>query len=259
MAHGARSLDGLRGRFDELYDSRIVGGGFFETDEYYRREKERYWRSLELLCGLGIAAPAKILEIGGGQLALLSKMLFGDDCTVADISQKYAAPFRSAGIELVTFNLMDPGASKINDEFDVIILLEVIEHIPLPAHVVIESIKPLLKRQGLLFMTTPNLFRMRNLIRMLLGVEFLDRFTVPQPGQGLGHQLEYSANHLQWQLERAGMKVVKLTHDSMGRTGHSLKARVARRLLAPFELRPIWRNALVAAARKSTHGDQDGR
>jgi hypothetical protein len=109
----------------------------------------------------------------------------------------------------------------------------------------------LLKPQGILFMTTPNLFRLRNLIRMFLGMEFLDRFMVPQPGQGLGHQLEYSANHLQWQLEHAGMDVVMLAHDSMGRTGHTLRARLARGVLAPFDLRPIWRNGLVAAARRA--------
>jgi 2-polyprenyl-3-methyl-5-hydroxy-6-metoxy-1,4-benzoquinol methylase len=227
-----------------------VGGGFFETDEYYRFEKERYWRSLELLCKLNIKASARILEIGGGQLALLCKSLFDDDCTVADISQKYAAPLQKAGLEVVILNLMENEAVKIGD-YDVIILLEVIEHIPLPGHIVFERIKPLLKPSGLIFLTTPNLFRIRNLIRMIRGVEFLDRFTVPQAGQSLGHQLEYSANHLRWQLERAGMQIVMLEHDSMGRTGHSFTARLARRLLAPFDLRPVWRNGLVAAARES--------
>ena len=250
MAHRLRSLDGLRKRFDEVYDSRIVGGGFFESDNYYRQEKERYWRSLELLCELNIAAPAKILEIGGGQMAVLCKALFEDDCTVGDVSQRYVAPLRNAGIELRTIDLMAPDTNDVVEQFDVVLLLEVIEHIPLPAHVVVEGIKPFLKPQGILFLTTPNLFRMRNLVRMLLGVEFLDHFTMPQPGQGLGHQLEYSAKHLRWQLERAGLAVEMLVHDSMGRTAHSLGARMARSLLAPLDLRPIWRNGLAAAARK---------
>jgi 2-polyprenyl-3-methyl-5-hydroxy-6-metoxy-1,4-benzoquinol methylase len=250
MVKAQRPIERLRSRFDEIYDLQVVGGGFFETDAYYRADKERYWRSLELLCHLDLPNPAKVLEIGGGQLALLCKLLFNDDCTVADITRQYIAPLQKVGIRHVTLNLMDAEAADgIEDRFDIIVLLEVIEHIPLPAYLVIERIKPLLKPGGLLFLTTPNLFRLRNLIRMALGVEFLDRFMIPEPGHGLGHQLEYSAEHLQWQLKRAGMEVVMLTHDSLGRTGHSLKARLGRRMLAPFDLRPKWRDGLVAAAR----------
>jgi len=250
MVHNRRSVDRLRSRFDEIYDARIIEGGFFESSEYYEEERERYWRSLEMLCQLDLPVPATLLEIGGGQLALLCKMLFRDDCVVADITQKYAAPLYKAGIEHVTLNLMDAEPAKtMKDQFDVIVLLEVIEHIPLPAYIVFERIKPLLKPNGLIFLTTPNLFRLRNLIRMALGVEFLDRFMMPQSGQGLGHQLEYTAPHLQWQFERAGMQIVMLRHDTLGRTGHSLKARLARKVLAPFDVRPTWRNGLVAAAR----------
>ena len=252
MADSLRSVERLRSRFDEIYDSCVIGGGFFESDQYYKAEKERYWRSLELFCRLNIAAPARILEIGGGQLALLCKLLFGDDCTVADISDKYVSPLQKAGLKLAKLNLMYPEASTIDGEFDVVVLLEVIEHIPVPGYVVMERIKPFLKPAGIVFLTTRNLFRIRNLIRMFLGREFLDRFMVPEPGQGLGHQLEYSADHLRWQLERAGMQVVMLEHDSLGRTGHSVRARLARTLLAPLELRAIWRDGLVAAARKSS-------
>jgi hypothetical protein len=131
------------------------------------------------------------------------------------------------------------------------VLLEVIEHLPIPPHVAIARLKPLLRPNGILFMTTPNLFRLRNLIRMAMGNEFLDPFTVAEPGRGLGHQVEYSATSLRWQLERAGMDILTLEHDSLGRVGHSRRARIARSLLAPLELRPIWRDTLVVVARDS--------
>ena len=251
MADRQRATKGLRSQFDEIYDTRIVGAGFVESDEYYRREKERYWRSFELLCELNLPAPVDILEIGGGQMAVLRKMLFGDQCVVGDISSEYRAPLQKVGVESMIFNLMDPVPSEVGRKFDVVILLEVIEHIPLPPYVVFERIKQLLKPDGLIFLTTPNLFRVRNLIRMFLGIEFLDRFMLPRPGEGLGHQLEYSAEHLQWQFERAGMETVMLAHDSLGHIGHSRKAQLARTLSAPLEkLRPIWRDGLVAIARK---------
>ena len=246
-----RNIGARRAEFDKIYGSRIVGEGFAEFDEYYRFEKERYWRSLQLLCHLNVDVPAKLLEIGGGQLALLSKLLFNDNCTVADISQAYIAPLRKAGIEFVTYSLLNPQPNKALGEFDIVILLEVIEHIPLPGHVVFDSIKPLLKPGGILFLTTRNLFRLRNLARMILGVEFLDHFTLPShEGHGLGHQLEYSAKHLKWQIQRAGMDIVLLKEDNLGARGHSTAARLARMLVAPLELRPIWRDGLVAVARK---------
>jgi hypothetical protein len=251
MVGGQRAIDRLRSRFDEIYDSKIVGGGFFESDQYYRNEKERYWRSLQLLCQVMPPPPTRIFEIGGGQIALLCKALFGDECTVADVSEKYISPIRNAGIDFVMFNLTEAETPRIRQQYDVVVLLEVIEHIPLPGYVVMERLKPLLAPEGVVFLTTRNLFRIRNLVRMFLGREFLGRFMLPAPGKSLGHQLEYSADHLGWQLRRAGMEIVLLQHDSLGRTGHSAMARLARKLLVPLEMRPIWRDGLVAAARKS--------
>jgi len=247
-----RSLNGLRARFDEIYDARVIGGGFFESNDYYRRDRERYWRSLEFFCSLDIAASARILEIGGGQLALLLNELFGDDCTVGDISDRFAEPIVKQGIPFFTCNLMAEEFSLPRVRYDVVVLLEVIEHLPIPPYVIFERIKKhLLANGGILFLTTPNLFRLRNLIRMISGVEFLDRFQLPRPGHGLGHQLEYSANHLEWQFGEAGMELLMLKHDELGRVGHSAKARLGRALLRPLRLRPIWRDGIVAAARVS--------
>ena len=64
-----RSTKDVRSEFDEIYYSCIVSADFAESDRYYRLDKERYWRSLELLCQLDLPTHAHLLEIGGGQLA----------------------------------------------------------------------------------------------------------------------------------------------------------------------------------------------
>ena len=50
-----RSLALQRTKFDLLYDMSIVGTGFFESDDYYRFDKERYWRSLQAFSNLPIS------------------------------------------------------------------------------------------------------------------------------------------------------------------------------------------------------------
>jgi SAM-dependent methyltransferase len=244
-----RAIRDLRAMFDVVYDTSIIGSGFIESDEYYQLERERYWRSLELFCELDIPTPCELLEVGGGQLALLCQKLFSDHCTVADVSDEYSAPVSKAGLNFTILNLVDPAPHHVGGRFDVVVLLEVIEHLPIPAHVVFDSLKLLLKPNGLIFLTTPNLFRLRNVVRMIAGKQFLDHFTMPEPGRGLGHQLEYSAEHLRWQFDRAGLQTVMLMYDNRGSTGHSFWARLGRKLVAPLELRPIWRDGLVAAAR----------
>jgi SAM-dependent methyltransferase len=250
MTARRHSTINVRSRFDEIYDSSIVGAGFAESDRYYKLDKERYWRSLELLCRLDLPSPARLLEIGGGQIAVLFKKLFNDDCVVADLSERYASPIHKEGLRFFQYNLLNPRSCDHQDEFDVVVLLEVVEHIPVPAHVIFERIKRFIRPNGILFLTTPNLFRIRNLVRMFFGVEFLDHFDLPDSDRGMGHQLEYSAAHLRWQLERAGMQIIMLKHDELGRVGHSFKARLGRALSAPLQLRPLWRDGLVAAARK---------
>jgi hypothetical protein len=76
MAETQHSMKHIRSRFDLIYNTKIIGAGFAESDDYYRLDKERYWRSLKLLYQLDLRPDVKLPEIGGGQLAVLCKKLF---------------------------------------------------------------------------------------------------------------------------------------------------------------------------------------
>ena len=239
-----------RKKFDQVYDDLVIDAGFCEFPDYYGVARERYWRSLELLVKMGLSETDKVVEFGGGQMAIILSKLFGMDCTVADINDSFRGPVDQAGLPFVVGNIAnDPPIENSPTKYDMVILLEVIEHIPEPPYVTMRKLKSILSAKGGLFMTTPNLFRLRNTARMILGRDFLGRFMQAEPGVGLGHQMEYSLEHMSWQINNAGFEIDSICHDQLGVVGHSTSARIARALLSPLQLRDVWKEELVAMAR----------
>lgn len=238
-----------RRSFDAVYDTFVCPGGFHELSSYYRVSRERYFLTLGYLADLELPEPARLLDVGGGQFGILASKLFGDESMIADIGDDYRAPADAAGVGFTVCNLLEDDPPTFRGEFDAIVLAEVVEHLPIPPHLILSKVRGWLKPGGALLITTPNLFRLRNLARMMRGRDLFDTFMLPRGGVSLGHQTEYSARHLAWHIREAGFTLDRLEHDQLGATGFSLKARAARKLLAPLRLRKVWREELVAVAR----------
>ena len=83
--------------------------------------------------------------------------------------------------------------------FDAIFFSEVIEHLPVPGHIALRRLRTLLRSGGLLFCSTPNLYRLRNIVYLIRGRPLFDHFELPGE-RGYGHVLEDSAEHLAWQV-----------------------------------------------------------
>jgi SAM-dependent methyltransferase len=200
-----------------------------------------------------------MLEVGGGQIALLCNGLFGCQAEVADISDRYAASVTRHGLTFHRCDLLRDDLPS-RESYDVVVLCEVVEHLPVPLHLVLAHIARWIRPGGYLFLTTPNLNRIRNVIRLAQGRSIFCPLTYPKPGASLGHPFEFSASVLRWHLEAAGLSDVSIRYEQLVLGGFSPVAWLGRNMLSPIlALRPVWRDSLVAHARKvATPDARDG-
>ena len=243
----SRAFD--RRRFAEAYDQYVVKGRFQEVPEYYPRYISRYRENVEVFAGEVAEGPLKVLEVGGGQHALLAKVLYNDEATVADIPGPHFDYLGEQGVRTASWNLCTD-EQPFEGEFDFIFFSEVIEHLPIPGHIPLERLRKALKPGGTLLCTTPNLYRLRNVVYLLLGKQIFDYFRYPTD-KGLGHILEYTAEHLRWQLETAGFDVSRVVKTHFHHSPTNPLFRVLAWVGAPLYWIPRYRDNLIAVARRA--------
>ena len=235
--------------FRAAYREVILGNHFFEAPDYYRWYEARYRHTIERLAALPLPRPARILEIGGGQIILLMGKLFGDEGVLADVSDEYTDAVTKFGHRATTCDLLhDDLPESDHGTFDLVVLCEVIEHLPVPPYTVLRKIRSWLRPGGVIFLTTPNLYRLRNAVRLLLGMRLFCPFFYPHRGQSIGHPLEYSADHLRWQLDQGGFEESRVEITQLVNVGATPVTKLARWAMSPLLLRRTWRDSLVAHA-----------
>lgn len=238
-----------RSKFDDVYDRLISTRTFVEYSDYYKYSRERFWRNLCAIQTLGIGPGSRTLDIGGGIGAVLASELLKHEASVGDVNETAAGDVRSLGLSFSHIDLFrdeDPPA----ETFDLILLTEVIEHIPQPPYLVFRRIAKFLKPGGVLFLTTPNGHRFRNILYSLAGKEVLDIYRYPDEGENLGHQHEYTMKQMLWQLDTGGFDVISAAYTNSGWKGASLGARMARTFTSPVNAVPHLRDNLMMSARR---------
>jgi 2-polyprenyl-3-methyl-5-hydroxy-6-metoxy-1,4-benzoquinol methylase len=242
-----------RAEFVRQYRHLIEGREFVEYKEYYKRSTDRFWQSFDKIQRLSLSPQCRAIDIGGGIMAVLLSKILGIETCVGDVSERAAGDIAQLGLK---FQLVDlTSDDKVPDEmFDLVVLQEVIEHMPHPPYIVFQRIMKFLKPDGILFLTTPNGSRVRNILYMLVGRQVLDNFRYPAPGEALGHQQEYILPQLMWQLKRAGMVAISAEQYDDGWEGASLAARIAHVLERPANFFPHLRDGLMIVARRPVAG-----
>lgn len=232
--------------FDEAFRDVVMTGQWQEETAYYPRYRSRYEAVLRAYAAGAPDGPQQVLEVGGGQLAALAHRMWGDDATVADLTPACFDTLSRQGITAFQHNLAadDLPAGR---RYDAILLSEVIEHLPVPGHVALRRLREALRPGGRLICSTPNLYRLRNIVFLALGRPIFDHFDVPSD-KGAGHVLEYSAEHLSWQFEQAGFRDVAVVIREFAHQPNRRSDRALAMLGRPLLRVARFRDNLLATA-----------
>jgi 2-polyprenyl-3-methyl-5-hydroxy-6-metoxy-1,4-benzoquinol methylase len=234
--------------FDSLYERYICQDQMqFGGRAYYLRYRSRYKECIRRFAALAPPNPVDVLDVGGGQLAVLSTKLWNDHGVVADLPGPHLLYMAKQGVETFHWNLCksDP---PFDAKFDFIFFSEVIEHLPIPGYIVLQRLRKVLRPGGVLICTTPNLYRLRNVVYMALGRNIFDYFQYPEEDTALLHVLEYSRDHLEWQFKKAGFAEFRVEYSQMHHSPTNALYRPLAWLGYPLHIVPRWRDNLVATA-----------
>lgn len=234
--------------FSAVYDNEINGRSFVEYLDYYAASKKRFWNAVQRIDDIELSPGAQVIDIGGGVLAVLLSRLFGFNAMVGDVNDRAQQDVEASGLAFTLFDVFSDATPEVRD-LDLVVLTEVIEHIPEPPYVVLQRLAKVLRPGGRIFLTTPNGHRFRNLVYMALGREILGIYRYPEPGMALGHQHEYTLKQMLWQAEHAGFEIEHAATYEDGFKGASASAKIGRLLATPFAMVPHLRNGITMTLR----------
>lgn len=231
---------------------------------YYQTHFRRYEATLGLISSyLNTNRPLHILDLGTGTgfVAIFIKNFFpqhevvaGDVSIPAEIKRKLAG----ACVRVIEDLKIEPDKRLRleSDSFDVVIFLEVLEHVIDDPRHVLSEIYRILKPGGYLFLTTPNIAQLFNRLMLLFGKQpqlYLDSLRYGYRSER-GHFREWTAYELMYLLKDS-FRIDKCTYvDTLGTQGLVRKRKLLRILYYPYKflcfVKPSFRSTTLIVCRK---------
>ncbi|MAS82682.1 MAG: hypothetical protein CMF45_08335 [Legionellales bacterium] len=193
-------------KIQELND--VIGLG-----EYGLVSSIRYQVALEYLSDI-CKKDKSICEIGpGGVIAYVARYSDADTSAIVNpLETHWDHHFKSYGINLYQWDLNEPlNNRELHGLFDCVIFLETLEHLNRWPEKVLADIHKLLKPQGTLLLSTPNLVRASNRLRMLLGRPPNNPFKYTSGGEH--HVREYTLGELKDFMPEKDWKIIEYSYE----------------------------------------------
>jgi len=205
----------MRKKTDDLFNElETVSRGLGPDSCYYwDRHHIRFRRVLSEIQQLQQIRPCqRILDVGMSIQTIMLCRAFPDaqiDCLGYNRDTRYA-PDRSYNFYRVDLNrLVEPseGQDVPRDVFDLIVFMEVIEHLYTAPSIVLGYLTQLLRPSGVLLLTTPNAVWVKNRVKMILGKNPFE--PLREDHAVMGHIREYTLTELDQHLREAGLEKIK--------------------------------------------------
>ena len=149
----------------------------------------------------------KVVEIGVGPMAAIAKEVGGADVIGLDINDWQHRLCREFHIDCRICDVQTSDLLLDDDSVDVLLLLEVIEHLCMYPNDLFDKIYKKMKKGGYFFVSSVNFLRISNRIRMVMGrsplVNHFER-TV----DGRNHIREFYPDEIAYYMTRSGFEVL---------------------------------------------------
>ena len=218
---------------------------------YLRFHIHRYIKTLSLIPVSSCKLNVLDVGIGSGQLAILVRRLFGYQVYGVDLDENVHnihAKLSSEGIELKAWDFYKDPIPYNTESFDVILFCETLEHLTVSPYRVMGEVWRVMKEDGVLILSTPNMAALVKRLELLVGKNPLRPF---KKGTHLnGHIHEYTGSEIATIITQAKFNLEKLYFsDCWEKTFNDLNPlRLAYKLLV--KCIPSFRGCIILRARK---------
>lgn len=226
-------------RYDEMFDLVMSVYPFDappkEMQNYASSDFKRFLYTLELVLGYSTGS---CLEIGSNpyfttmllkrytDLELTLTNYFGDTFTgplkqIVCYTEIKTGEKKKTDFNFDHFNVETDSFPYEDNRFDIVLFCEVIEHMTNDPMRVLLEIQRILKNDGVLILTTPNVARLENVAKMFLGMNIYDPYSAYGPyGR---HNREYNRHEINQLCTHVGFKEeTSFTADVNGHYRHYL-------------------------------------
>ncbi len=172
----------------------------------------------------------RVLDLGAGSGAWAHRLLdHGFQVVAVDLSEEFC---HSEKIEFIVADLNKDFSERLTEKFSIITALEVIEHLENPRHF-FRQISRLLRDDGVVLMTTPNIECIAGRLRFLWSGQFR-MFGPDSRYNDLTHITPIHTRFLDMMLADAGFYKIAHSFNVVEARSSSIFVRVMSRLLSLF-------------------------